>query len=448
MIKQTTRTIAGLFLFNFLCAQFTLQESDLDKTMIQFTHEDVTFESQGDYTKLIPSTGGTTTDYGQPELPLFSTLVQVESNKEYTVSFNILSSHTISDIRIFPFQNKDKTEAPGVIKYMDTSFYERTAVYPESILEVSERLVMRDLNLLNISVVPYRYHPSQQTLEVIDAIEIEVVESGDRDDGGMSERLPSRVFESMYSTLVLNYVERDRDTEFQDPAILYICGGSSENNSSFQQLVEWRHQRGYVVYTANLSETGSSSSSIKNYIQNAYNNFDPSPEYVAFVGDVGGSYSVPTFYEDWGHDYWGDQCEGDQPYSQLNGNDLFPEVLVGRISVRSSSNISTIVNKIIHYEKATYMGDLNGFYERAAIMGDPGDSGLSTVITSRYVENIMEAYGVEDIRIKISGSSWTSWMENRLEEGVTYFQYRGFYGVSGFDNAAPAVPTFLGNIPS
>ena len=229
-------------------------------------------------------------------------------------------------------------------------------------------------------------------------------------------------------------VERDRDTEFQDPAILYICGGSSENNSSFQQLVEWRHQRGYVVYTANLSETGSSSSSIKNYIQNAYNNFDPSPEYVAFVGDVGGSYSVPTFYEDWGHDYWGDQCEGDQPYSQLNGNDLFPEVLVGRISVRSSSNISNIVNKIIHYEKATYMGDLNEFYERAAVMGDPGDSGLSTVITARYVENVMEAYGVEDVRIKISGSSWTSWMENRLEEGVAYFQYRGFYGVSGFDN--------------
>ena len=343
MNKQITRFITGTLFLNLLYAQFTLQDSESDKTVIQFTHEDVTFESQGDYTKLIPSKGGTTTDYGQPELPLFSTLIQVESNKEYSVSFNILSSHTISDIRIFPFQNKDKTEAPGVIKYMDASFYERDAVYPESMLEVSDRLVMRDLHLLNISVVPYRYHPSQQTLEVIDAVEIEVVESGDRDDGGLSERLPSRVFESLYSTLVLNYEERDRDTEFQDPAILYICGGSSENNSSFQQLLEWRHQRGYVVYTANLSETGSSSSSIKNYIQSAYNTFDPRPEYVALVGDVGGSYNVPTFYEDWGHDYWGDQCEGDQPFSQLNGNDLFPEVLVGRISVRSSSNISNIV---------------------------------------------------------------------------------------------------------
>ena len=36
---------------------------------------------------------------------------------------------------------------------------------------------------------------------------------------------------------------------------------------------------GYVVYTATTSQTGSSASSIKNYIENAYDNFDPAPEY-------------------------------------------------------------------------------------------------------------------------------------------------------------------------
>ena len=222
MIKQVTRSIMGILFLNLLCAQFTLQEDEVNRTVIQFTHEDVSFEPQGEYTKLVPSKGGTTTDYGQPELPLFSTLVQVESNKEYSVSFSVLSSYTVSDIKIFPFQNKDRTEAPGVIKYTDVSFYAEEVIYPESILEVSDRLIMRDLHLLSISVVPYRYNPSQQTLEVIDEVVIEVTESGERDDGGMSERLPSRVFESLYSTLVLNYEERDRDTEFQDPAILYI----------------------------------------------------------------------------------------------------------------------------------------------------------------------------------------------------------------------------------
>jgi len=235
--------------------------------------------------------------------------------------------------------------------------------------------------------------------------------------------------------LVLNYVERDRDTEFQDPAILYICGGSSENNSSFQQLVEWRHQRGYVVYTANLSETGSSSSSIKNYIQNAYNNFDPPPEYVAFVGDVGGSYSVPTFYECWGHNDYGGQCEGDHPYTQLNGNDLFPEIIIGRISIRSTTDLAIVVNKVLNYEKGTYASSMLSYFEKAALTGDPStSSGYSTVITNEYIAEILNIYDFEDVRLKISGGGWSSWMQSQLNEGVLYFNYRGIAGVSGFDN--------------
>ncbi|MEC7927425.1 MAG: hypothetical protein VX767_04245, partial [Candidatus Neomarinimicrobiota bacterium] len=109
---KTPILISILFVFQFSIAQFTLQDDEVNRTVIQFTHEDVSFEPQGEYTKLVPSKGGTTTDYGQPELPLFSTLVQVESNKEYSVSFSVLSSHTVSDIKIFPFQNKDRTEAP------------------------------------------------------------------------------------------------------------------------------------------------------------------------------------------------------------------------------------------------------------------------------------------------------------------------------------------------
>ena len=328
MIKRVTRLITAVCLFGILYAQFTLQDSETGKVLMNFTPGDVSFETQGEYTKFIPLNGGTTTDYGRPELPLFSTLVQVEPDREYDVSFSVVSSHIIPDIKVFPFQNKEKTEALGVINYMDASFYEEDAVYPGSILQVSDRLVMRDLNLLNISVVPYRYNPVQRTLEVIDEMEIGVTESGEREDEGRSERLPSRVFEQLYSTLVLNYEDRDRDTEFQDPAILYICGGNSESNPYFQQLVDWRHQRGYVVYTASLSETGSSSYSIKNYIQDAYGTYSPPPEYVALVGDVGGSYNVPTYYEGWGHNNYGSACEGDHPFSQLDGDDFFPEVQI------------------------------------------------------------------------------------------------------------------------
>ena len=150
------------------------------------------------------------------------------------------------------------------------------------------------------------------------------------------------------------------------------------------------------------------------------------------MGDVGGSYSVPTYYNGFGHNSYGNDCEGDLPYSQLDGNDLLPEVLVGRISVQSSSELNTVSNKILLYEKATYLDNFEDYYERAAMAGDPSSSGNSCAITKEYVKETLEAHGFEDVDIKTSGSNWSGWMEDQLEDGTLYMNYRGYYGASGF----------------
>ena len=75
------------------------------------------------------------------------------------------------------------------------------------------------------------------------------------------------------------------------------------------------------------------------------------------------------------------------------------------------------------------------YFEKAALAGDPSTaSGYSTVITNEYIAEMMESYDMEDVRLKISGGGWSSWMENQLNEGVLYFNYRGIYGVSGFSS--------------
>ncbi|MBH50063.1 MAG: hypothetical protein CMG69_04840 [Candidatus Marinimicrobia bacterium] len=400
---------------------------------LQFTQGEVQYNSVGEYVRISSGRSGTTTDYGLPELPLHSTMVQIKADKNYNVSYTILSSSVIKDVSVFPFQDKDKTEAHGVIKHVDNAFYSGELAYPESIIHTSERLIMRDLHVLNIQVISFRFLPYSKELEIIESMEINISEAGERGIVSQNNRLPSYAFEPLYSSLVVNYQSRSRDEGFQQPAVLYICGGNSETNNAFQQLVDWRHKRGYVVYTVSVSETGSSTGAIKNYIQNAYNNFNPPPEFVGLVGDVGGSYSVATFDECWGHDWGG--CEGDFPYTQLDGSDFLPEVFVGRISVNQSSQIGNIVNKIVHYEKATYMNINSEFYERAALVGDPSSSGMSTIITNEYVENIMNSYEVEDIQTNYGDGGYANWMGNQLEEGVLYLNYRGYVGVSGFGSS-------------
>ena len=82
---------------------------------------------------------------------------------------------------------------------------------------------------------------------------------------------------------------------------------------------------------------------IRNYIENAYENWDNPPEYVGLIGDTNGSYSIGYYTES----YSGYNGEGDFPYTQLDGDDFLPEVFVGRISASSSSDLSNVINKAL-----------------------------------------------------------------------------------------------------
>ena len=75
------------------------------------------------------------------------------------------------------------------------------------------------------------------------------------------------------------------------------------------------------------------------------------------------------------------------------------------------------------------------YYETASLVGDPSTSGNSCAITNEYIGELLTNHGVEDVRVKTSGSSYDSWMRNNLEDGVLFFNYRGYLGVSGFGNS-------------
>ena len=175
------------------------------------------------------------------------------------------------------------------------------------------------------------------------------------------------MFEPLYEDMIINYVASDRDEDYQQPSVLYICGGSSLDNPYVQQLLEWRHKTGYIVNAVTTNEIGSSNANtIRNYLEDAYENWENPPEIVGLIGDTSGSYSIGYFTENWS----GYSGEGDLPYSQLDGDDFLPEVFIGRLSVSSSSSLSNVINKALIYERATYLSSDSDWYERAALCGD------------------------------------------------------------------------------
>ncbi|NOZ07959.1 MAG: hypothetical protein GXO91_03655 [FCB group bacterium] len=433
MMKHGLILITAVFIGLLQAAagdHYTVQASENGITTLHFSLGDLTFTPAGNDQKITSPEAGTTVQPGMPELPVFSTFFQMTPGHSYSVGFSVIRSHTISDISITPSQPIDFTgELPPAEK--DDSFYGQDRIYPLENLNVSEPQVFRGLELLSLSLTPFRYNGATKELEVWDEVEIRLIESAGNDGPGPVTMPRSSIFEKLYGSLVVNYTPRTGE-DFQTHAVLYICGGGSNgviNSPYFQQLIEWRHRRGWVVYTAHTGTTGSGNNAIKAYIQNAYETFDPPPEIVGLVGDVGGSYNIPTFYESFSW-YNG---EGDQPYSLLAGDDILPEVIIGRISVNNNSDVANVLNKTISYEKAVYTGD--NWFEKAAVVGDPSDSGSSVADVGLYVASLLENYGFEDVRVKVGGSNWASWMQNQLTEGVLYFHYRGWGLFSGFTNS-------------
>ena len=408
---------------------FELKEIKDKEMTVLFNLKDYDLNTEDGYTNIKIDGSGTRTLIGEPLLPSFSSFIQLDKNKSYDIEYNIISKKELSDINILPLQNFGDNK-PNDTFIKNNLIYNSNQTYPEKTIYVSERQAMRGNEFINLEIVPFIYSPKDKKITVIEELEITIKENN-LPNIPISKNFPkSKVFERMVNTLVINPLNNEtRTEEYQKPSILYICGGSTETNTYFQQLVKWRKKQGYIVYTASTSETGgSTTTAVKNYILDAMD-WDTPPEFVTFIGDDGGNYNIDA-YTEYDSGYNG---EGDHPYSQLDGGDLWPEVVLGRISVRSTSELAVIVNKILGYEQAVDSED--NWYEKAAIVGDPSTSGISCEITAENIAGVMEQYGMDDVRLKTSGGGYDNWMVDQLDEGVSYFNYRGYYGVSGFTSS-------------
>ena len=398
------------------CLAFDKSEKQLFKvsnvsgksTEILFNYPEIEIEKDEEgFSKFITDDMiGTTMEDNFPELPIHSSMFQMNPGMEYDIEYEVLSSYLIEDINFKSLDNQ-------------------SSIYPNDNISLSEPLIMRGLVLGQISFIPYKYSFENKTLEVYDAVQITITESDNQVDFDyFIPEKKSYIFEELYKNFVINYTSSDRSEDYQNPSILYICGGNSINNAYFQNLVDWRHKQGYVVTVVSTSETGSSESNINNYISNAYTNWQNPPEIVGLVGDVGGSYNIDCDNYTWG----GYSGASDVRYTYIEGNDLLPEVVIGRISANGTSELYNIINKTLEYEKAQQQIDL-GWYDRAGLVGDPTTSGLSCAITNQYIDQLMETHGFDDVDLDINGggNQLNEFLIDQFNRGIMYYNYRGFY---------------------
>jgi hypothetical protein len=114
-------------------------------------------------------------------------------------------------------------------------------------------------------------------------------------------------------------------------------------------LAEWKHKKGLRTKVIKLSEIGSSSYQIKNYITQAYNTWPTPPEFLLLVG-------APSYvpFAQISYTYT------DNYYTNITG-DIYNEILSGRLTVHSTTEAQSVISKILAYERTPDITDSSWF---------------------------------------------------------------------------------------
>lgn len=371
-----------------------------------------------------------TTTEGFPELPVFTTTIAIpiDSNIQMEI-MDVRSQKIISNTCIKPRQS---LSGEGSFIRND-AFYSSQKSFPENLVDVSETMTVRDFQIVNINVYPFQYNSGKNELQVNEDIRI-VIKHQSRNGNGdyYLNRHISQAFEPIYKALIANYDQiRDPQFTYQKPSLLIIHPNDTSITSTITTLVNWKKQMGFEVNTASTTQTGISTSSIKQYILNQYNTSENPPEYVLLIGDTQGSLVIPTFILT----YHQNEGAGDYPYTHLAGNDLIGDIMIGRLSVDGAPTLSLMVSKIQFYDKVPTQGG-SDWMNKNLLVGDSEPSGYSCISTNQYIRDIIHQYDPDQQFNELYGAQLNPGsIVNAASQGALTFNYRGYYNMNGFDNS-------------
>ncbi len=323
-------------------------------------------ESGSEYIRYNVNDFGTTYESGQPELPLlsFNLLIPYDENQPAIIINGIDAQQTLLLNKIYPKQtpwskNLSLSDRPFTI---NNNYYSSTGNQDAPIVTVSEPFIIAGAKGVRVTIHPFRYNPEENNLEIINSVQFTISLNGN---------LPQNInvssaFNELFDNVFVNYGGMNPASDSR-----YLIITAPEYENILTQFINHKVNMGYNVLVYSTSITGTSNTGIKNFIQQLYNDPSTKPEYVLLVGDEN---KIPA---------WVGSGDGnpttDINYVQLEGNDYFPDALIGRFSVTSGDELQNVITKSIFME--SYIGT----FQRKNVFMASSDNWQITESTHNYV---------------------------------------------------------------
>ena len=290
---------------------------------------------------------------GQPNIPSLSIPIIINDMGKMEVRVYNVEYLEYNDIEIAPSKGDfPRSINPDDVPYTYGDVYQQNEFFPATNVKLDSPYILRDFRAQNIIVTPFAYNPVTKTLRVLHKMTIEVVSKKEEGENELARRSNtinmSSEFHKMYSSRFINYKESNAKYDIieEEGDLLIICHDAFM--SAMQPFVEWKRATGRKTTMVGTSVAGTSADNIKNYITSQYED-NPNLVHVLLVGDyqqLPGKYLTMAsgYYDDYSgySDWW---------FGQLEGDDRYNELIIGRFSAESTSDVTTQVNKVIHYEK-------------------------------------------------------------------------------------------------
>ncbi len=296
-------------------------------------------------------------DIGNPDLPVYSKLIELPSSGDVSISV-INKSETYIDLTDIGFLDKlmpsqrsiSKSEDPSNVDFnYNEKVYSKDNFYQNELISVERLGVMRERTIARIKISPFAYNPISNTLKVINDLEFKVEYSTNIKPP--NNAYYSRAYETNFSKLI-NADLRSKNN-FTTSPIRMIILSDPMFEEELQEFIAWKTRLGFDIIEAYKGDdgVGNTKASMKAFVQSYYDNAteqEPAPTYLLIVGD---HEQIPSFQM--GNGNWGGHTS-DMVYCEFDGNgDYFPEMYYGRFSASSVNQLIPQIDKTLEYEQYT-----------------------------------------------------------------------------------------------
>jgi len=391
-------------------------------------------DPSGKYLRLFLPGHHQSPETGQPELPVWSRLVEVPDGMEVVVSISEVSSRRIRfadrgapQAELFPAQPaRTKNQVrDDRITVKDRKAYGSRNTLMHDTVRVTHEGIFRGRRLANIAVYPAFYNPGGRYVDLITSMKVEIGFRPEATKGEEDTEDPVNKGGFASDSYITGYTDRP---------VHMIIVTDSIFRKHLEPLVRWKTLKG-IRTTVIYRKSGPADTvykDLKNRISTVYFSLQEKGIPVHYLMIAGDQSIIPTSR--------GTTNVSDLYYGEFDGQgDYIPELFIGRLPASDTTQMKGMVKKIIDYE-TNRLGPAIDNWSRA--LATAGNAPGFELYMNGQVSYIYNTYLKADKSLNAIGWLYPDApqkddsLKTVFNKGVSILNYTGHGEATGFSDPA------------